>query len=473
MLRSHIQVSMLSTSLSHVSRHGCLAGYFAMLIWLPLPLGSATSWGWLFTTVCLMLLTGTAIRQYGPQAFPILTANRWFMYGWALLCSWHLLLLIPLPEAMVEWLRPRRILVNFIDANDWLALTYSTSATFVSLLRSLSFWALFTLTLLLMRSAARIKLLLRGIMAMGLFQTLYSALMLFLDTPRSLILDLPSPAGATGTFLRPEDFSFSLFISLCAVLALLVMRIKPADVRTLRHRLRRIVMYFFSKKAALRIATLLLLVGIVLSGHYVSVWVASAATLATALAGYCVFSPRPTLYRTFVFSLAGALAVTLVVTSFLAQRPAVVITPDIVTQEEAQWAYTTPDATEHWLLGAGPGTAKDGQTYTAGLPVPGVLPMAQQDLRQFMSEFGAPMLTVLAAMVLAALGSTLMAMRQRQHVVFRSAAFMASAVLTGTVLHAFYAAPLQSPANAAYVSVMLGLSLVSLQCRNSSRTASV
>ncbi|QPG05100.1 hypothetical protein IT774_13305 [Salinimonas marina] len=464
---------MLSTSLAHVSRHGCLAGYFAMLLWLPLPLGSATTWGWLFITVCLMLLAATAIRQDHSQALKILATNRWFMYGWALLCSWHLILLIPLPEMLIEWLRPRRILVNFTEANDWLALTYSTSATFVSLLRTLSFWALFTLTLLLMGTAARLKLLLRGLVAMGLFQTLYSALMLFLDTPRSLILDLPIPAGASGTFLRPEDFAFSLFISLCAVLALLVMRIKPADVRTLRHRLRRIVMYFFSKKAALRIATLLLLVGIVLSGHYVSVWVTAAATLATGLAGYCLFSPRPTLYRTFVVSLAGAVAVALVVTSFLAQRPAAVITPDIVTQEEAQWAYTTPDATEHWLLGAGPGTAKEGHTYTTGLPVPGVLPIAQQDLRQFMSEFGVVMLAMLAAMVLVALGTALKAMQQRQHVVFRSAAFMCTSVLTGTVLHAFYAAPLQSPANAAYVSVMLALSLVCLQCRNSSRTASV
>ena len=445
-----------------------LVGFLAILLWLPIPVGSATAWGWLTTTVVLAGLIGLYIRQHTAYALEILLENRWVIGVWSLLAGWHLILLFPLTEGMLEWLRPLRAQLAFAEANDWLALTYSTSDTFTSLLRTLSYWGLFTLTLLLFRSAARVKLLLRCVAAVGLFEMLYAALPVFLELDRSLVLDLPIEGGATGTFLRQIGYGHIVFMALCAVLGLLVIRIKPSAVRTMRQRIRRIVKYFFSKKAALRIAALLLFGGMVMAGQYTLIWLGAIATLLSALAGYLLFSPRPKLFSTFMLSLLAANIITIIVATYLADR-ATPPPPPIITQEDAQWPHATPDVLEHWFLGSGPGTAKDGETDQVNLPVSGVLPIAQDDVSQFVAEFGVPVSLLYAGMFLWCTGCAVMAMARRRHLIFRGAALSCTAALSGTALLALYDSPLQSPANAAYVSVMLGLSLVCLQCRKYQR----
>ncbi|WP_137167942.1 hypothetical protein [Salinimonas lutimaris] len=443
-----------------------LGAFLTLLVWLPLPLGSATSWGWLAVMLLLALLNGLYINQHREYSINILVQNRWVMGFWGLLSVWHFLLLIPFSSDLLESVRPLRNHVIFTDRNDWQALTYSTQDTLLSLYRTVTYWGMFTLTLLLFRSSRRLKLLLRAFVAIGLFEILYASLLIFIDADHSLILDLPLQNGATGTFLRQIAYGHTVFLAICAVLGLLIIRIKPSSTGTLRQKLRRVIKYFFSKKAALRIAALLLFGGMVMAGIYSMAWVTLIATLTTALAAYWLFSPRPKLFTTFMGSLLAANIAAVIVATFLSDRAGPPPPPAPVTLEDAQWQPATPDVMEHWVLGAGPGTAKDVEIDGLfNLPVPGVIPLAQRDTYQAVAEFGLPV-SVLALVLFAwCAGHALLAMHRRRHVIFRGTAFSCVAALTGTGLLTIYESPLQTPSNAAYVSVLLALSLVCLQCR--------
>lgn len=415
--------------------------------------------------VFVVALTALYIRQFASTAFPVIRQNRLIFAGWLTLIIWHVLLLIPLPESLIDFIRPQRTFLAFSAYNDWLALTYSTTDTLISLLRVVTYSALFTLALLLFRSARRLKILLRCLLAVGLFQTLYAALPVFMALDTSLILDLPVKSGASGTLLRSIAYGHLLLIALCAVLGLLIIRIKPSATGNLRQRIRRIVNYFFGRKAVLRIAALLLYGGLVMTAQAEVIWATVIATVFAVVAGFILFSPRPKLFSTFMLSLLCANLLMILAASYLADRALTLDEPPLVTLEDRQWAPATPGVEDHLLLGAGPGTAKDIDAEDLPLPVSGVLPVGETDVTQFLAEFGVPASLVFVAIFLTSLFSAIMAMARRRHLVFRATALSCTGVLAGTAYLSMVSTTLQTPAVMAYVTVLMAVSLVCLQCR--------
>lgn len=417
--------------------------------------------------MCLLVvaLTTMYIRQFWSAALPVIHQNRFIFIGWFILILWHVLLLLPLPYTLVDYLRPQRTFLPFSEYNDWLALTYSTTDTLISLLRIITYTGLFTLALMLFRSARRLKILLRCLLAVGLFQTLYAALPVFLAMNSSLILDLPVQNGASGTLLRSVAYGHLLLIALCAVLGLLIIRIKPSATGNLRQRIRRVVNYFFGRKAVLRIATLLLYGGLVMAAQADVIWATVIATVFAVIAGFVLFSPRPKLFSTFMISLLAANLLMILAASYLADRAPPHDAVSHITLEDQQWSPATPGVNDHLLLGAGPGTAKDINAEDAPLPVSGVLPIGETDITQFLAEYGAPASLIFVAIYIVSLLSAMLAMARRRHLVFRATALSCTGVLTGTAYLAVVSTSLQTPAVMAYVTVLMAVSLVCLQCR--------
>ncbi|QCZ94452.1 hypothetical protein [Salinimonas iocasae] len=442
-----------------------LGAFLLVLLWLPLPLGSATTSGWLAVSLIVVALTALYIRQFSSSALPVIRQNRLIFACWFVLIIWHILLLIPLPESLIEAIRPQRNFLAFSEHNDWLALTYSTTDTLISLLRVVTYTGLFTLALLLFRSARRLKILLRCLLAVGLFQTLYAALPVFFAMQSSLILDLPVKDGASGTLLRGVSYGHLLLIALCAVLGLLIIRIKPSATGNLRQRIRRIVNYFFGRKAVLRIATLLLYGGLVMAAQAEVIWATVIATVFAVVTGFILFSPRPKLFSTFMLSLLCANVLMILAASYLADRALVLDEPPYVTLEDRQWSPATPGVADHLILGAGPGTAKDIEADELPLPVSGVIPVGETDVTQFLAEYGVPASLIFVALFMVSLGNAVIAMARRRHLVFRATALSCAGALAGTAYLAIVSTSLQTPTVMAYVAVLMAVSLVCLQCR--------
>jgi len=410
-------------------------------------------------------MTLSYIRQFPVTALPVLRQNRCLIMIWLCLVVWHLVLLIPLPESVIQMVRPQRTFLPLEKHNSWLALTYSTSDTTTSFFRTLSYGCMFTLALLLFRTAKRLGLLLRSLLIIGLFEMLYATFHLFLGAPRSLLLDIKTGPAATGTFLQTFAFGHLLLITLCAILALLIIRIKPSVSGNSRQRLRRLVNYFFGKKAMLRVAALLIFAGLAMTIKPEVIWATVVATILAVLAAFFLFSPRPKLFSTFMISLLVANLVMILAASYLAERQFNQVPATFVTLEDQQWPPMTPDPFDHLLLGSGPGTVKDTDKDNHSIPVSGTLPAQKTAVYQWLTEYGLIVSLLYLALFLYCFISALRAMAQRRHLVFRAVAVCCTGALTGTAYLATVSTSLQTPAIAVYVAVLMGISLVSLQCR--------
>ncbi|QJR80195.1 hypothetical protein CA267_005095 [Alteromonas pelagimontana] len=449
----------------------CFIATILILLWLPLPLGSATAWGWLTLTVLLVTISAIYGWQHQAVASVIIRRNRYLFWGWIAIFCGQLLQLLPLPLFIIEWVRPERLHNLAVLDSQWLSLTFNNQDTLLSLLRTLSFFCLFLLTLLMIRSARKTKLLLQFIFGMGIFQALYGSFSRGSGQSHSLILDLPVANGASGTFLSNAYFSHFLLLTLGAALGLLVLKIKPSVTSTAREKIRRLVKYFFSRKAAFRLGVLFLVFGILVSESVIGVMAACIATTGCALYGLKVFKPRPTYYTYFVGLLVVVDIVVGIGTHALIppDLPEKTITAAPSLNPNLFKKPSSPGVFHFGVLGAGAGTAIDTAAAFQDIPIPGHLAAPQNDYGQFLIEFGLPLSLVFLAMFGWCFGHAVVAMAKRRHVVFRGAAFACVIGLSGTMIQMIASTPLQSPANAAYVTVLLALSLSSFQCRKYQR----
>ncbi|WP_156824196.1 hypothetical protein [Salinimonas chungwhensis] len=439
--------------------------FLAVLLWLPVPLGAVSAWGWPVLSAGVLLMTLCYIRQFPVTALPVLWQNRYLLILWLCLLLWHLVLLIPLPESVMDMVRPQRTFLSLKQHNHWLALTYSTTDTIISFFRTLTYGCMFTLALLLFRTAHRLKLLLRCLLVVGLFEMLYASLHLFSGAPKSLFLDIKTGPAATGTLLDAFAYGHLLLIALFAVLALLIIRIKPSVTGNQRQRMRRLVNYFFGKKTVLRVAALLIFAGLVMTILPDVIWATVVSTVLSVMAAFCLFSPRPRRLSTFMISLLTANILMILAASYLAERHPLPSSDLFVTLEDKQWAPMTPGRFDHWLLGSGPGTVKNTNRDAHFIHVTGTLPAQHTAVFQFIQEYGLIASLLYLGVFLYCFMSALKAMAHRRHLVFRAVALCCTGVFTGTVYLAVVSTSLQTPVITAYVTVLMGVSLVSLQCR--------
>lgn len=446
-----------------------LLGALAVLLWLPLPLGAVTAWGWPVLASALVIGCAAYVWQYPAHARQVAGAQRWLLGVWTLLILWHGLFLLPLPFDWVAVLRPYQTFFTSAESDPWLSLSYQNADTWLSLSRTLSYACLFLLTLWTCRTPARVVWVLAAVLIAGLGQALYAALQLFSGSAQSLVLDLPLAPGASGTFLTSPAFAHLLVLALGAALGLLLSQIRPRRQRNARQRLRRVVLLFFSYRALLRLAALLLLAALVLTAQPVLSWVTALAVGGAMLLVVAMIRPRPRQLRRLVYGTVLACALAVLASEYLASQARVLPDPPGPTLEERQWPSLAPQPGEHPWLGAGPAAWTVYAQHAPRIPLPGQLPVAtEQGLTLLMAEWGLASLAWLALLVAGVLVAGL-ALAWRRHPLWRGGALAALVGGLASVLMMPFFPLWQTPASVASLTVLLALALVCLQCRSSAR----
>ena len=181
----------------------------------------------------------------------------------------------------------------------WKTISVDPYASLLGVLQTLFYAALFVLTLRLVGSHRRVRIVLYTLVAMGFAEAVYGSLMTLSGAELGFLQAKVHNRGlATGTFINRNHFAGFLEISLGLGIGLLLSQIRSsAPSRDSRARLREVIRWILGPKMRLRIALAVMVVGLVLShsrmgnmAFFVSLLVTGALGL-----GLLTKAPRPML----------------------------------------------------------------------------------------------------------------------------------------------------------------------------------
>ena len=218
----------------------------ATLVWLPLVFGSNQPMFWFWGQVALQVCTVGALLM---------------------LASGHLVI----PPSMQKAVLPMGIFLFFLLSQMFfhlsgLHMSADRQATWAQLLKTLCLFEVFCLTLLLVDTESRLKLLVAVLLVSGTFQAVYGTLMTVTDTDYIWSYKKEAYVGvATGTFVNRNHLAGYLEMTLALGLGLLIAGMRRTRPRTWRQFLRGWTETLLGEKARIRICLVLMVIGLILT----------------------------------------------------------------------------------------------------------------------------------------------------------------------------------------------------------------
>lgn len=434
---------MSSLSVSHKADTSLFYAYLALLAWIPLPLGSNRPWA-----ICLMSVMVFALLGYWLilHIRKPLSTGRTFSRSLPVL---GLLLTAPL------WAAFQLLLDISIDPAN----------TLQSSLSGFALAGLFSLTLLMVRSQRRIKLLCYVLVGSGLFQALYGSMMTLTGIEYLFFVPKDSYIGtATGTFVNRNHLAGYLVLTLSVGIGLMISTLDGQSATNWRVFFRRILTTLLGNKARLRIILVMMVAGLVMTHSRMG---NSAFFASLAIAGVLalLLSKRSTKATIVLISSLIIIDLFVVGTFFGVEK----VVQRLENSSEASETrdevntYTLDAIQDNLLTGTGAGTYYTNfpayRQYDAGA---GFYDHAHNDYFEFASDYGVIVTGCLMLAVLWAFISAIRAQINRKTALMRGIAFSATMAIIALAIHSTVDFNLQIPANAATFVVILALGQISL-----------
>lgn len=439
--------------------------FLALLVWVPLPLGSNRWWalaifefgvlaltlGWLFLYLRGRVEPGGVFERARPAVLLLVACLLWMV-----------LQVVPLPLPMLELLSPQAAAVQ-AQTGAFPGLSLNRYATLEHILETLCLVLLFGLTLVLVNSRRRFRLLAIVLVASGVFQAAYGSIMTLSGLEYGFLHVKEDYRGvATGTFINRNHLAGYLEMCLAIGIGLLLSEVDSAGPRGRRAGLRRFLQSLLGHKALLRLSLAVMVIALVLTHSRMG---NTAFFASLAAAGFLYMLARKRLTRGSLIFFASLLLIdVLIIGNFFG------------VEEVVQRLQDTSAATEHRdevvrdslhivadypLAGTGAGSYYSTYPAYSGGEVRYPYDHTHNDYVEFASEIGLVGFALLAGAVLYCLVCALRALFQRRDNLMRGVAFAALMGITALLIHSIADFNLQIPANAALFVVILALGVVS------------
>lgn len=412
----------------------------AFLVWIPLPLGSNRPWSSslliIFTALllggwCWLFLRGRVeVTPVFKKALPVLgllvASNLWVGYQW--------------------------ISNHTLDAH----------ATLHQWILGWSYIAVFALALLLINQRSRIKWVLYALVLSGTAQAIYGGVMTLGGTEYSFFIPKDSYTGvATGTFINRNHLAGYLVICLSLGLGLMIATLHTERSGSWRNRLRRWMMALLGEKARLRIALIIMVIGLVLTHSRMGNTSFFAAMMITGVIAL-LLSRRAT--RSTVILLGSLLVIDIfIVGTFFGVEKVMNRLENTSTQRETRDdvnRYSVKLLDEHLLTGTGAGTFYTAFPTYREADIRIFYDHAHNDYLEFLSERG---LIGFIPLLLAAALSFAVAIKaqwKRRNALMRGVSFGCIMSMIAMSMHATVDFNLQIPSNAATFMLVLALAWI-------------
>ncbi|WP_107853136.1 O-antigen ligase family protein [Oceanimonas marisflavi] len=423
-------------------------GLLALLVWMPLPLGSNRDWsaGLLVLLVGLLALAWACSRLRSPKPF-----SR------AVRTAWPMALLLLLAQG---WTAAQLLLGISLD----------TGATFQYLMLGLAYTLLFVMVLSVFHTRRRLTILLAVLVVSGTFQAFYGSLMTLSGLEMTFFTEKTSYLGlATGTFVNRNHLAGYLELTLACGIGLML-ALRDGKEWSWKAALELLM----GPKARLRIGLVIMVIGLVMSRSRMG----NAAFFASLviIGGIFVLLNKENRTRNIIL-LASFVAIDiLVISQFFGLdklkdrlvntrfEDKVVNEVVVARQNEVRddvYLQALPALEEHWLAGSGAGSFEAIFPQYMG---PDIAVMhfdhAHNDFIQFAIEYGLAGTLPLAAFVLLALWHALRALWHKESWYRSGIGFAASMGILSLMIHSFTDFNLQIPANAATFVVLCAIAVL-------------
>ncbi|MBT4161652.1 MAG: O-antigen ligase family protein [Gammaproteobacteria bacterium] len=219
----------------------------AILVWLPLPFGSNQAMYWMYGEAALQGLSIVVLLMFATNRLLITPSFR---------AAW-------LPLGIFTF-----FLISQLVIHHWPGYQFSADqqATNHQLIKTLCLFQIFCLTLLLINSEGRFKLLVRVLLVAGTFQAVYGTLMTVTGTDYIWSHEKVAYRGvATGTFINRNHLAGYLEMTLALGLGLMIANLGEGRSRTWRQFFRGWTDTLLGEKARVRICLVLMVIGLILT----------------------------------------------------------------------------------------------------------------------------------------------------------------------------------------------------------------
>ncbi len=442
--------------------------FLALLVWMPLPVGSNRVWFlsiaeiWLFILSIMLLFVYWQGKLEIPEVWKKAKVIHFLFIAYLCFIAFQL---IPLPAFFVDLISPNRLTsfrLIFPD-NQWLSLSENHHESLSFFVESVFYYLVFIFTLLLVNSRERIKLLTWTIIYSALFQAMYGSLMTLSGIEYGFFFEKYTYRGvATGTFINRNHLAGYLNMGIAVGIGVLIAGLGKDEVlRTARHWYRKIVRLLLSKKAQLRVYIALCTIALVLThsrmgntAFFVSLTI--AALLALKLTRHA--------RKTMLFLVVSIIVIDVLIVSAwfgldkVADR---LEKTSIDTEQRDEVAiYTFAQWKDYFITGSGGGTYQYIFPAYRGYEIKQYYDHTHNDLLEFASETGVVGITLLISIVLLSLFTAIKALSLRREPLMIGLAFTATMAILALSIHSFVDFNLQIPANAAMFMVILAFAWI-------------
>jgi O-antigen ligase len=440
--------------------------FIGLLAWLPLPLGSNRAWAWSIMEIWTSLVSLGWMVLYllgRVQPTPAFRASWPVLTILGCIVLWVQLQATPLPASWLEALSPQAADIH-AGAFAGNTLSLERFASRVDRGLAFSYLQIFALTLLLVNTPTRVRVLVTAVVLGGVFQAIYGAFMTLSGADFEMVLpEAMNRDKATGTFMNHNHMAGYLEMCLALGIGLLVASLYGHRARDWREAAQRFLSTLLSEKARLRIYLTVMVIGLVLTRSRMG---NSAFFISLTLASLFWVVACRQLSRGTVLLFASLLLVDIWIVGNFFGFDQVMERLAQTTLEAEQRDEVSIDSLamigDYPLVGTGAGS------YYAVFPlyqrgeVAPYYEHAHNDYAEFATELGLPAVALLGLGVLLSLRAALKAQLRRRDPFMRGIGFGAGMGLVALLIHSAVDFNLQIPANAALFVVLMALGWISL-----------
>ena len=466
------QLSISNHSKRHSRRSGIYYGFLALLIWLPLPLGTkhpwaisiASSWCYILAAIIVFQL----IRQ--QKALPdAIHAAKFAIFLLTINLAWLIFQCIPIPVTWLHILSPSAATLYLQSGNHFAPISLDASVTQTQAQTAAYLLTLFCLTIYLVDSRKKLTWLVYCILISALFQVIYGAMNILTGTEYSFFIskaDLHSHIGsATGTFTNRDHLAGYLEMSLAlGVGYMLTLLSDQTGPHHWKSRIRQLSALMLGPKARLRILLILLCLGLVLT-HSRGGNIAFFSSLGISGAFFLLFARKKP--RATVLFLISLIVLDIIIIgswvglSKVLQR--LEHTTTITESRDDAYLATLPMIKDYIITGVGAGNYFNAFPAYKTPVLPGYWNHAHNDYLEFLAEQGLIGTSLLAGLVLYTLWTILQIFRHRRSQFILGLSFSSLMGIVAILTHSAFDFNLQIVANSSLFMVVLAIPFI---CRN-------
>lgn len=430
----------------------------ALIIWLPIPLGSNRPWAWAIAEIWIAIQSISLIIAYrGNLPFTLVRHYKFLLFGLALFQLWVLFQTLPLPWGLLTFLSHKSAeIYQLVGAQEGF-ISLDSRITLTSFLRGLSYTLLVLNAIFLVNSSQRIKQVVLIIVVSGTLQAFYAAMMVLLNMTESPIFGFPEKGIATGSFVYKNHLANYLMMALSMGLGLIVAQLHTSPSGSQFVFIRRILEGMLSQKMYIRLCLVIMVIALVMTRSRMGNTAFFAATTIGGIIALLFYKQKP---RALIVLVGSVIAIDTIIVGALFGL-------EKVKQRlvETSLAEESRDQVVIWSLDIirdFPFTGTGMASFYTVFPMYsnadiGFYDYAHNDYIQFIVEAGIPATLLLGSIVLYSFWRALVSIRTRHSRTMKGIALGSIMTIIGMLIHISVDFNLQPMANAATFILILFL----------------